>query len=1023
MKLHQLTLQAFGPFADRQHIDFQRLGDNPLFLIDGATGAGKSSILHAICYALYGETTDAERKDLSVRCDQAKPDVLTQVTLEFSIKSMRYRITRTPTQMRASKRGDKQVKHNASAELIGMDDSGNETLLVAKKKTEADEHISQIVGLSVDQFRQVMVLPQGKFRELLLANSTERQAILSTLFATDIYQKIEQKIKDKATDIERQYRQFIERVNDTLDDIDCENAEQLAQLVQQTAQTANEQQANKQQADTHRRAVSERYQQASNLRQLFKQQQQAGENLARVNANQAKIEQLVEQHQSILRAQKIDSHWQALQTISTQKTRIVNQHRQWLEQKQQQVLAHQRIKEQYQQAKQDSQCRDELLSQINRLTAMLPLQQQLTQVGDSFDQAERAQQQAKTELTHTQAEYQQLAERSDKGRALIEQSQQQLQKRHAVQIELQNIQQQYQLKQQYDQLTNELNGHVQQHQQAKQRVEQDRYDSQQAERIYHQQASIYHASQATVLAKQLQAGHPCPVCGATQHPHPAEAQAAHTVDKAQLEQAHQHWQAQHLKLSASDKTLQQHQVLWQQTEQALTKLKTQLSEQFDATAQWTCEQLEQRIAALESQLSKLDEVANNLDKWQRNQQRMQASLAPLQSKISELNARLPELASQRAKAEQALLQARQSVPEEYRGNGVITQQVEQLQQQIKRLDTQQIQAQEALDQVTQQLTALDAHISQSVDSLAELEQREQQAQTNWQQIRLQHGFEQQIDFERALASEPQVEQIQRQIDEHNTQREQLTGQLSALATQLEKQQPPDVEALEQQRLAAEQQYNEVEQLHNQTVLYHRRLVSAQEKIKRLEQQQAQSKSEYEIIGNLAAAASGRGSVRVSLERFVLADLLDSVLAIASKRLQVMSRGQYELMRQDEQQQKRNVSAGLDLAVYDNYSSKVRPVATLSGGESFMASLALALALSDVVQQCSGGIVLDTLFIDEGFGSLDQDALQLAIETLIDLQTTGRSIGIISHVSELKEQMAKRIDVKRSRQGSTITLVS
>ena len=197
------------------------------------------------------------------------------------------------------------------------------------------------------------------------------------------------------------------------------------------------------------------------------------------------------------------------------------------------------------------------------------------------------------------------------------------------------------------------------------------------------------------------------------------------------------------------------------------------------------------------------------------------------------------------------------------------------------------------------------------------------------------------------------------------------------------------------------------------------LERTQKKVEQLNQLQSTVKRQFEVVGKMAKAASGKGEVRVSLERFVLGNLLDSVLSIASKRLHLMSKGQYRLVRQDETGQKRNTTAGLDLAIDDAYSGKSRPVATLSGGESFMASLALALALSDVVQQRSGGIQLDTLFVDEGFGSLDQESLQLAINTLVELQSSGRTIGIISHVSELKEQMPQRIDVMSTRTGSTV----
>jgi len=179
---------------------------------------------------------------------------------------------------------------------------------------------------------------------------------------------------------------------------------------------------------------------------------------------------------------------------------------------------------------------------------------------------------------------------------------------------------------------------------------------------------------------------------------------------------------------------------------------------------------------------------------------------------------------------------------------------------------------------------------------------------------------------------------------------------------------------------------------------------------------------YAIYGTLSDIANGRTGNNISLQRFVLGVLLDDVLMEASRRLYMMTKGRFQLLRKQDKSKGRKAS-GLELDVEDAYTGKSRSVATLSGGESFMAALALALGLSDVVQAYAGGIKLDTLFIDEGFGSLDQESLDLAIRTLVDLQATGRTIGIISHVSELKEQMALRIDVISSKTGSTIKTVA
>ena len=186
MKPLKLTVSAFGPFSDRQEIDFTKLGESPLFLINGATGSGKTSLLDAICFALYGQTTGDEREAAQMRCDSADESLLTEVTFEFSLSNTVYRIRRIPDQMRLKNNGKGETKQNPEAQLYTIDENQKETLTVAKKVTEATSEIRRITGLSVDQFRQVMVLPQGKFRELLMADSRSREEIFSQLFQTPV---------------------------------------------------------------------------------------------------------------------------------------------------------------------------------------------------------------------------------------------------------------------------------------------------------------------------------------------------------------------------------------------------------------------------------------------------------------------------------------------------------------------------------------------------------------------------------------------------------------------------------------------------------------------------------------------------------------------------------------------------------------------------------------------------------------------------------------------------------------------
>ena len=201
MKPVLLTLQAFGPFAAKETSDFRHLGESPLFLINGATGAGKSTGWDAICFALSGKTAGAEREASQMRCDFADAHTLTEVILEFSLHDKTYRVRRVPAQERAKVHGEGMTLQQTEAQLWELSDTGEEQLLVAKKANEATYEIEQLTGLSVEQFRQVMILPQGKFRELLMADSRDREKIFGQLFETHIYRRIEERLKSQAGEI------------------------------------------------------------------------------------------------------------------------------------------------------------------------------------------------------------------------------------------------------------------------------------------------------------------------------------------------------------------------------------------------------------------------------------------------------------------------------------------------------------------------------------------------------------------------------------------------------------------------------------------------------------------------------------------------------------------------------------------------------------------------------------------------------------------------------------------------------
>lgn len=234
--------------------------------------------------------------------------------------------------------------------------------------------------------------------------------------------------------------------------------------------------------------------------------------------------------------------------------------------------------------------------------------------------------------------------------------------------------------------------------------------------------------------------------------------------------------------------------------------------------------------------------------------------------------------------------------------------------------------------------------------------------------------------------------------------------------------PPDLQKLEIDLQEKSQLFTEKSQNYQQLANRHQQLQDLQTKLNQAHQHQAKLDEDYKIYGTLSEVADGKTGNKISLQRFVLGVLLEDVLSQASARLYRMTQGRYRLERPENQRAKNNRASGLEIEVLDEYTGKLRPVSTLSGGESFLAALSLALGLSDTIQSYAGGIKLDTLFIDEGFGSLDSESLELAIRTLMDLQSHGRTIGIISHITELRDHMNLRLDVISSRLGSCVKVI-
>jgi exonuclease SbcC len=523
----------------------------------------------------------------------------------------------------------------------------------------------------------------------------------------------------------------------------------------------------------------------------------------------------------------------------------------------------------------------------------------------------------------------------------------------------------------------------------------------------------WRTGQAAILAQSLVPGMPCPVCGSHEHPTPTPAGPALPNETA-LKRAE-------TKVRETEK---QHETVQTDTAQhhaEVLKLEadiTVLEEQLGDLRHTTPAALAARVHAAQTHLEEAQTAQARLEKLRRQVAELQQGAVQATAERESVEAALREALVQQGQQEGLVRARAEHIPEALRDLAALATAMTEAEEHLQALTQALERARAQTEQAQRDLAVQEATLQGAQEMLHSAHQRAAEAQQTFTRRLHEAGFVDAADFQMACLDPPTLAQLEAEIQRY-------AGDLQAARTRLQRAQEaaqgltmPDLEGMEHHlhevQTALEQCSRErgglAEQLDRATGW----LADLQQTTREMAQQEAR----YAVVGRIAEVAEGQNAYRMTFQRFVLAALLDEVLIAASQRLRLMSRGRFDLQRAREHIDRRT-AGGLDLVVYDAYTGTTRPVNTLSGGESFLASLSLALGLSDVVQAYSGGVTLQTLFVDEGFGSLDPEALDLAFRALVDLQGGGRLVGIISHVPELKERIEARLEVIPGRGGSMV----
>ncbi len=1013
MRPLKLEMRAFGPFAEAQEIDFGVLGGQTLFLIHGRTGAGKSSILDAIAFALYGETSSGERDPRDVRSHHAGPDDPTEVALELEAGRGRFRVRRRPEQELSKNRGAGTTVRPPEAELHRWDGEAGDWRLAASGVRDVGREVEALLGFEAAQFRQVVVLPQGEFRRLLTADSRDREEILATLFQTDRFQRIQEELERRARALRRDAEDRSTRMRTLLDEHEVDDAAALDGLLEELRRDVARQEAAIAEARSDEARLAEARDRARDAHDRLAARDAAERHLAEVETRR----EAVDRHRAELGAARRAAAVDDLLDDVDGRRRDVARRTGELER-----LTVERDRAVTERAAAAQALAAEEGRTDERRAAERELER-LESAGAAFDVLERAEAAAadaaaevarsvarrtaaEQEVADATAALEALDRRIATDRELAAAAEVRRFEHRHLRIALESAGRLRRTTAERTAAAEALDG-------ARSRVTDAAAQADRAQRRLDELRAARRDARAAALARELEDGRPCPVCGSTDHPAPAHgvddvpgddalaaAEAARDGARIGLENARRR-EAE----AAAD--LRGTQVREEELRSALGEL-----------AEVPPEELERRAAAAGRDRESAETAARRLQEAAAEREHLDARrLAALaDAKI----ARKQE-ADARDAATRRSTQAderRAALPEGLRDRAAVDDAVAAARARAAALAT-------ALDQVRRRADdagSAAGRIEVRVASAAhELESAHAALATREAQLadRLSEAGFADEDVLRAARRDRQARaRLEREVTEWDHALAAATDARDRAAVRAEGIEPPDVEAAEAAWTAAKARLEQLVRQHSTVAQRAGHVGRAVEAVAGLTADLERIDAAHGVVGELAGVAGDR---HMPFSRFVVAAMLDEVLLEATRRLSGMSRGRFALRRADELRDRRR-SGGLDLVVFDAHTGSERPVATLSGGEGFLASLALALGLADVVQRHTGGLTLDTVFVDEGFGTLDPEALDLAYATLLDIHAEGRLVGVISHVPDLRERIPARIEVTPGQRGSKVRVV-
>lgn len=1045
MKLKKLYITAFGPYATKQEIDFEgKLDNKKIFLITGNTGAGKTTIFDAINFALYGEASGSDREGKFLRSDYADLETKTEVELHFSVRGSNYVLKRSPQYFRKKQRGDGFTESKASAELI-IESYLEDSKKVITGAKEVTRQIEDVLGITCDQFKQLVMIPQGEFKKLLNSDSDKKEEIFRKIFGTKIFSDIQDKIKTEANILKRNIEDIQkQRVAFLKSFLLKEESKNLVYLLEKDINI--EEVLEK----FNLEILKDEYELKEVKEDLIKLKSYIntkGKELFLEEENNKIIGKFKEYEEEVKSLEKDKEVYEEknLKLILGKKTLIAgvleNNYKEKLNEDTKiknniincevklKTLEEEKIKSKEKLEKEEAREKEkiDLNNRLNEVTILKEKIKVYENYKKDFETIKNNKKLKEIEIKSNNINLEKYVLK----KVQIEEDLKKIVEYKNTKNDLILLENNTKSKiEKVNKLNDEMKDYINlelRHKKGNNFYESEDEKYKKAKEIFELLDDKYRRNQAGILANNLVKGESCPVCGSKEHPLKATLDNNIAIIKEDdIKLAKEKVESIYLTREKYFKVLME---IKSSMDSTLDKLIRPLSLDILEREENDISIISENILKIEAEeniklkdiKSKLIDLNNEINKelpLTLKKDEIDLSIESLRRNLDVLNKDILEI-SEKLKVEETNIK---NIENDFKGSIISLGELLKTENEIK---SEIIRISESYEKAKKEFNNIESILNLEKGSHKSLKERKEE--NNLEVIKSKEVFENKLielnlsyeEYENNKISENIINSLEKEIEIYKEKCTRIMALYKESKIQAEGKELIDLEIIKNEinnyKIIEDEVKNKELDIFSRLAQNKNIIVECNKLNKKIEKDE----EEYRSVGKLAKIINGDNKKKMSFERYVLAAYFEDIIMAANLRFSKMTNNRFTLLRKEAVGDKRK-GQGLDLEVYDVHTSTTRDVKSLSGGESFKASLSLALGLADIVQAYSGGIQLDTMFIDEGFGSLDPESLDNAIDCLISLKDDGRLVGIISHVEELKIRIESKIIIESSNQGSNIT---